>query len=256
VTLLARVAGAAFAWSLAAAAHADDVPAAVPYRPTAANPADLPAPGYAELEAGYLDAHGGDPARSQSLPVLLKFGLDDRFAFLAGTDARVREREADGTRTASGGDVALTLKQRFAVREGLAFGLEYGALLPAARPPIGSGGTDVSVNGIASVDVGDVRIDANAEAVRVGRPDAGAGRAQGFLAVAASTPLAERVTLAGDVHANVQHGTTPDTTVLAALSFAATPQVVFDVAAMAGVARAAPHWQVTAGVTLLLGRWL
>jgi hypothetical protein len=46
-----------------------------------------------------------------------------------------------------------------------------------------------------------------------------------------------------------------DTTLLAALSYAAIPQRVFDVATTAGLAHAAPHWQVTAGVTVLPGCW-
>jgi hypothetical protein len=251
-------ASAAAALALAAAAgcvHADE-PSAVPYRPTAANPADLPAAGYAEMEFGYLHGEGGDPPRTDSLPTLLKFGIDDRFAFLVGTDAWSRQREADGSTVGSGGDVALTLKQRIAVRDGLAFGLEYAALVPAARPPIGVDKTDFSVNSIASIDIGNVRVDANLEGIRVGAPDAGEGRARGFAAVAASLPLDDKFTLGGDVHGNLQHGTTPDTTVLGEISYAASRRVVFDVAAMAGIARAAPHWQVTAGVTVLLGRWL
>lgn len=241
--------------AMAGATRADALPAAVPYRPTAANPADLPAPGYAELEAGYLYSRGGDVARSQSLPVLLKFGANTQWALLVGADAWVDQREYDGERTRSGGDTSIVVKQRIAVRDGLAFGFEYGALLPTARPPISVDKTQWSVNSIVSADAGDVRIDANLMAIRVGAPEPGQGRMQAFTAVAASTPISDRWTLAGDVHATLQHGTTPDTTLLAALSYAATPQLVFDVATMAGLAHAAPHWQVTAGVTVLLGRW-
>src|SRR5882724_13406205 len=60
----------------------DDGPAVVPYRPSVATPADLPAPGWPELEAGLSWAKGGDIARSQSSPVTFKLAWNESWAVL------------------------------------------------------------------------------------------------------------------------------------------------------------------------------
>ena len=47
----------------AGAASTDDSPAAVPYRPSVSTPAALSAPGWLEVEAGFLHEHDGAPPR-------------------------------------------------------------------------------------------------------------------------------------------------------------------------------------------------
>ena len=134
-------------------AHAgDDGPAVVPYRPSVATPAELPAPGWPELEAGLSLAKGGDTARSQSSPVTFKLAWNESWAILIGTDAYDWQRAYDGSTAHSGGDTMLTLKYKLPVNENLALGAQLGVTLPTARPPIGSGGTDWGINTIASFD--------------------------------------------------------------------------------------------------------
>jgi hypothetical protein len=87
----------------------DDGPAVVPYRPSVATPADLPAPGWPELEAGYSWVKGGDTARSQSSPVTFKLAWNESWAILIGTDAYEWQRANDGSTAHSGGDTTLTL---------------------------------------------------------------------------------------------------------------------------------------------------
>ena len=58
----------------------DGGPAVVPYRPSVATPAQLPAPGWPELEAGGAWAKGGDTARSFSSPVTFKLAWSDSWA--------------------------------------------------------------------------------------------------------------------------------------------------------------------------------
>ena len=129
----------------------DDGPAVVPYRPSVASPADLPAPGWPELEAGVAWAKGGDTAKSFTSPVTFKLAWNESWAILIGTDAYDWQR-ADGSTAHSGGDTTLTLKYKLPVNDHLALGAEFGVALPTARPPIGSGGTDWGINTIASFD--------------------------------------------------------------------------------------------------------
>ena len=228
----------------------------VPYRPTFGDPAQLPTPGYPELEAGYLYSRGGATAAAASdTPVLFKLAWTENWGLLIGTDASAWQRQADGSSVRSGGDTTLTLKQRLPLREGLDLGLEYALIVPTARPPIGSGSTGASVTGIVSADTGPVHIDANLGGTRLGAPDPDTGRALGFASVAVSRPVTDTLTLMGDVHGNFQHGTTPTTSALVAVSYAITPQFVVDLGAIARLARAAPDWQVSAGFTVQLGQW-
>src|SRR5207253_9499737 len=85
-----------------ARAQSDEGPAVVPYRPSVATPADLPAPGWPELEAGASWAKGGDTARRQSSPVTFKLARSESSAVLIGTDAYERQRAYDGTTAHSG----------------------------------------------------------------------------------------------------------------------------------------------------------
>ena len=86
----------------------DDGPAVAPYRPSVATPADLPAPGWPELEAGLSWAKGADAARSLSSPVTFKLAWNESLAILIGTDAYEWQRTYDGSTAHSGGDTALT----------------------------------------------------------------------------------------------------------------------------------------------------
>ena len=111
----------------------DELPAVVPYRPTVSNPAELPAPGYPELEGGFLRTQGGDAARTDSLPLLFKLAWSENWGVLIGTDGYTWRHEFDGTYAQSSGDVRVVLKQRIPVSKTLALGVEYGVQLPMAR---------------------------------------------------------------------------------------------------------------------------
>jgi len=124
----------------------DGGPAVVPYRPSVATPAQLPAPGWPELEAGGAWAKGGDTARSFSSPVTFKLAWGDSWAILIGTDTYDWQRAYDGSTAHSGGNTTLTLKYKLPVNKNPALGAELGVALPTARPPIGTGGTDWEIN--------------------------------------------------------------------------------------------------------------
>src|SRR5579862_3598159 len=90
----------------------DGGPAVVPYRPSVATPAELPTPGWPELEAGVAWAKGGDSARSFSSPLTFKLAWNESWGILIGTDAYDWQRAYDDGTLHSGGDTALTLKYK------------------------------------------------------------------------------------------------------------------------------------------------
>jgi outer membrane putative beta-barrel porin/alpha-amylase len=233
----------------------DGGPAVVPYRPSVATPADLPAVGWPELEAGVAWAKGGDSARSFSSPVTFKLAWNESLAILIGTDAYDSQRAYDGDSARSGGDTTLTLKYKLPVNENLALGAELGVALPTARPPIGTGRTDWGINTIASFDYPGVHVDVNVAGAHVGAVDAGQGPWQGGWAIAASHPLDERFGVTGEVSGLVQRGTAAQAQSLVALNYNVSNALVLDVAVAAGLSRSAPDWQLMAGMTVRLGHW-
>jgi len=233
----------------------EESPAVVPYRPSVATPADLPAPGWPELEIGMQWAKGGDTARSQSSPVTFKLAWNESWAILVGTDIHDWQRAYDGSKAHSGGDTTLTLKYRLPVDEHLALGAELGVALPTARPPIGSGATDWGVNGIASFDYPGIHVDVNVAGAHQGAVDSGQGPWQGGWAIAASHPLSDTFGITGEFSGVVQHGTSAQTQALAALNYNVSRALVLDVAVAAGMSRSSPDWQLMAGMTLQLGHW-
>jgi len=239
----------------AAARAQDNGPAVVPYRPSVATPADLPAPGWPELEAGLQWARGGDTAHSQSSPVTFKLAWNENWAILIGTDVYDWQQANDGSTAHSGGDTSLTLKYKLPINDHLALGVQLGVALPTARPPIGSGKSDWGINTIASFDYPGIHVDVNAAGARLGAVDAGQGPWQGAWAIAASHPLDARFGITGEVSGIVQRGTSAQAQGLAALNYNVSPALVLDVAAAVGLSRAAPDWQLMAGMTVRLGHW-
>lgn len=242
--------------SLAAGTSAaEERPAVVPYRPSVATPADLPAPGWPELEAGVQSAQGGGTARSQSLPVTFKLAWNESWAVLIGTDGHEWQRGYDGGTASGRGDTTLAIKRRWPVSPNLALGADVGVTLPTARRPLGSGGTDWTLNTIASFDKPGVHVDVNVTTTRLGAADAGQGAWQEGWAIAGSHPLDPRFGVTGELSGLVERGTPASLQGLVALSYNAGPALVLDVAAAAGLSRAAPTWQLMAGMTVQLGHW-
>jgi hypothetical protein len=198
---------------------------------------------------------GGDAARSFTSPLLFKLAWSERWAVMLGTDAYDWQRDYDGATAHSGGDTTASLKYKHPVDEHFALGAMLGLTLPTGRPPIGSGHTEWSATSIASFDYPAVHVDVNAAATRLGPVDEGQGRWQGLWAVAASHPLNEKFGVTGELSGTAQRGTTAQTQGLVALSYNVSHALMLDVAAAAGISRAAPDWQLMAGLTVRLGRW-
>ena len=224
---------------------------ATPYRPTVSNPADLPVPRHFEWEAGGLATHEPHGERSGSVPYLLKYAFNEDFGVLVGGDSFTSERAAG--QTASGwGDTDVVAKFHHALSESTGLGLEASAKLPTATSDLGSGHADYTMNGIVSTQVGGCDVDINASYTRLGVTDPGTKRGVIGWAVAASHDVGQQRGVAGELSGDQQDGARSATQVLAALSYAAEPTLVFDGGALAGLNRGASHYGLFAGLTMLI----
>lgn len=167
-------------------------PSATPYRPSVANPAALPVPGYVEIEAGFERTKDVEPKRRDSLPVLFKYAFTEDIGLLIGGDAYVRQYSDMNGRAASVGDTGPTLKLHRAVNDTLAVGLEAGVKLPTAKNLIGSGKTDRTITGIVSLDLGETQLDLNLGRTRLGLANPGESRNAYNFAGALSRPMNEQ----------------------------------------------------------------
>lgn len=214
------------------AAAGDEFAPITPYRPSVSSPAQLPAPGQIELEFGGL-RQCSDDARRSSLPYLFKLAFDASWGLLLGGDARVWQRDDNG-RAQGLGDTSVVLKRAWVVDEGSAFGVELGAKLPTANDTIGSGRADYSINTIYSRDFGAVHMDANLNALRLGRVDAGTSRTQVGASASFSTALAEHWGLTGELSGTRRTGVDHGAQLLAALAYSPSKFLTIDF----GIARA------------------
>jgi len=240
------------ALSLSVAARADDSPTVTPYRPSVSTPATLSDPGWLEIEAGVQNSRGDDPARRESLPFTLKLAFTQDWGIRVVGDAVVRQVGADGTVLRGGGDTTAVLKRRFAVGEASAFGLELGAKLPTARDGLGSGHTDVGVNGIYSSDFAENwHTDLNLVATHIGGVDAGVSRWQKSWAAALSRNLTEQWGVVGELSGIQQTGNARTSQALAAASYAFSRAVTLDIGVSRGLSAASGGWSVFSGITFL-----
>jgi hypothetical protein len=219
---------AAIVLGYGAMAQAEE-PAATPYRPTVANPAELPVPGWLEIEAGWL-RQSGQRARREALPYTAKLAFSEDWGVLLGGELHVRDRD-NGETVSGAGDTALVLKHRIEIDEQRAFGIEAGVNLPTAGHDLGSGKPDWTLTGIYSVDFAqDWRLDLNAGLTRTGAPEASEGRVVKSWAASVSRGV-ERWTFAGELSGSHRAGVSDSTQALAAASYAVTPALVVDVGA-------------------------
>ena len=251
--------GAAFALlpALASAAAAEEEPAAVPYRPSVSTPAALTAPGWLEIEAGFLYQHAAEGDRRESVPVTLKLAFTPDWGVRVGADAWVRQRDASGSSSSGYGDTGVVLKRHFAVDESSAFGLEAGAVFATARRGLGagSGRTDLGLNAIYSADFASVwHTDLNLSATRLGNADAGSGRVQWLGAAAVSRSLGEQWGIVGEFSGTHQSGNENTRQLLVAASYNVSKRLVLDAGAARSLRSGAPAWSAFTGFTWLATR--
>jgi hypothetical protein len=260
VARMARAATRAAALAIAAGATsvagADESPSAVPYRPSVSTPAALSAPGWLEVEGGYLHEHAESGALRQSVPLTLKLAFTPDWGIRVASDAWVRLRDESGEHATGSGDTAIVVKRRFAVDDDSAFGLEGGVTLPTSRHGlgIGNGKPDWVLNAIYSADFGAWHTDLNAAATRFGDTQTGTSRAQLLAAASLSRSLDEHWGVAGELSGTGQHGADSTRQLLVAASYNVSKRLVIDAGAARTLRSGAPSWSAFTGFTWLATR--
>src|SRR5471030_1101146 len=238
----------------AAGAAADAVaPPVTPYRPSVSTPAQLPAPGQLELELGGLSARSADGQRG-SLPYTLKLAFSEEWGVVVGGEGFVTQPNDDGSRGRGVGDTQLVLKRAFLVDSETAFGLELGAKIPTAKDSIGSGKADYSINTIYSKDIGQLHMDANLNATRLGAVDAGTGRLQTGWSTSFSLPVSARWGATGELSGARRAGDGSSAQLLVAATYNPSKRLAIDVGVAKGLNRAAQDWSLFSGLVVPLAR--
>lgn len=235
-----------------AAVRADDPPTVTPYRPSVSTPAALSAPGWLEIELGVQNSRTADPLVRESLPYVLKLAFTPEWGLRVGGDAFVRQREADGSTIRGSGDTSIVLKRRLAISDASAFGLELGANFPSARTGIGSGHTDVGLNGIYSSDLAENwHIDINLSATHLGDVDPGTSAWQKGWAAALSRNLNDKWGVVGELSGTRQDASTRTSQAIVATSYSVSRAMTLDLGLSKGLNAASGGWSVFSGVTFL-----
>ena len=243
------------AFASATAGAAEDAPTVTPYRPSASTPAALSAPGWLEVEAGIQRSRADDPPRRDTLPYTLKLAFTPDWGIRIGGDAFVRQLNADGSRLKGGGDTTVVLKRRFAVDSASDFGAELSVKFPTARGDLGSGHTDVGVNGIYSADFAQKwHVDVNATATHLGGADPGTSAWQKGWAAALSRNLTDKWSAVGELSGTQRGGAGRTSQALVATSYSVSPALVVDAGVSKGLSAASGGWSVFTGLTFLAAR--
>ena len=238
---------------MAGAAAAQDDPAVTPYRPSVSSPAQLPAVGQLEFEAGLL-AIGDHGARRDSMPVLFKLAFSEQWGVLLGGEAHVAAHDDTGMALHGVGDTSIVLKRAFALEQGSALGLELSAKVPTAKDGIGSGKADYEVNTIYSHDIAQVHMDANANLTRLGAWEPGSGRYQSGLSASFSMPVNAQWGATAELSGTHRSAVRGTAQVLLAAAYSPNPRLTIDVGVAHGLNAASPAWSLFSGVVLPLAR--
>jgi hypothetical protein len=238
---------------MANGAHAEEAGGVTPYRPSVSSPAQLPAVGQLEYEAGFLSTKAG-AGRRDSMPVLFKLAFSEQWGLLVGGEAYVSARDGAGARARGLGDTNVVLKRAFLIDSETAFGFELGAKLPTAKDSIGSGKADYTLNTIFSKDLGKVHMDANANVTRLGAWEAGTGRNQTGLSASFSTPVSERWGATAELSGT--HRASADNTaqLLLAAAYSPSKRMTIDFGVAHGLNAASPDWALFGGLVVPIGQ--
>lgn len=232
-------------------------PNATPFRPTVTSGANLSAPGWVELEIGGQRQGGNGTDARNSVPYLLKYSFNDKFALLLGGDGYVTTTPAQGGADVTGlGDTTTTLKYRAPdAIDGMSFGLEATVKFPTASEGLGTGQYDYSLKGIYGIDLPQgFHLDTNLMATRMGNATTDQGLYQWTWAAAVSRPLGDRWTLAFDLSGTQQRGAASTAQYLVAASYAMNKRVVLDAGFAHGLNSDSPRFTAFGGMTVLIGK--
>ncbi len=253
------VLGMVLSWGVTLA----EEPQATPYRPTVSNPAQLPVPGYLELEMGWQTLRPKDrEAHTHNVPYLFKFAFNDRIGVLVGGDAIVVNDPQDASSTAGFGDLTPVLKLHFPVgpESSSAFGLETGVKIPTASSTIGNQQTDYMITGIYSVGLAPVglnivSVDLNLGYTRLGGTPGGAGKDLVSAQASVNISLTDRLSVAGELAGSTRRSIKPFSQLLTSASYFLKPGIVADAGMAFGLNGASQEWTAFTGVTVIVGNF-
>lgn len=225
-----------------------------PYRPTVTNPATLSAPGWVELETGVAAQNGKDGSHQNNLVYLAKFAITPDFGMLLGGDAYLSQTAANAARISGVGDTTFLLKHRFVMSEDAALGCEYGFKVTTASTGLGSGKTDLVLNGIYSRDIRGHALDINMNATRLGAATLNESAYQYGWSGTVFRPLDDKWGVMAELSGTMRKGVTPQNQWLVAASYELSRRVVLDAGLSAGISSASHRVALFAGMAMLLGQ--
>lgn len=205
---------------------ADDVEV-TPYRPGAANPAELPEPRHLEFELGYNHA-SADDEREQSLEYLFIYAFTPDSGVQLGGDAWVRALGDDAPAAEGLGDTYLGWKQHWGLSPDQALGLEAGAQFTTAAEGAGEDGTLWIITGIYSQDFGDTRLDLNLGGNAYTQAVAGASHWETAWSAALAWPALPRLEMGVDLSGTVRSGAPDTQLLLVGWGYELNPRLVVD----------------------------
>jgi hypothetical protein len=236
-------------------ACADNEPAATPYRPSVSSPANLPEPGWLDVEMGWQRTKGGSDKYRDSFPVAAKLAFNKDWGIVVNSELGVRRTDLDNMQFSGVGDTTFQVKHRIPTAdETTAWGISAGFKSPTANDTIGTGKTDYLLTGIYSRDFSDNHLDANLGANHIGGTTSEESRTQYTWAASLSHNLTEQWGVLGELSGNYRRGTATTSQFLTGATYNYNKRVVLDFGAAWGLATAAQDWQLFAGMTILLGQ--
>jgi hypothetical protein len=234
-----------------------EITSVMPYRPTVSNPADLPAPGWIEVEGGFNRLRPGDGSHEISYPFQVKFALSPDFGMLVGGDAFISQTDVFGNQISGRGDTTLLFKHHWALGpetedDDPMFGIEWGMKAPTARSGLRSGKRDFIINAIYSTQAGGHTIDLNLNATRLGAFEQGTSKTQWGWAAAVSRPLSDKWIVSAEIFGTARHGSSLNHQALVALGYVISDRLVLDIGGTFGLNAAAPDQAFFCGLAFLL----
>jgi hypothetical protein len=224
-----------------------------PYRPTVTNSAALSEPGWVELEVGVASQQDRDGSRQNSLPYLAKLAFTPDFGVLLGGDAYVSQT-ANGTRTSGTGDTTLMFKHHLALDSASALGCEYGFKSPTAKSGLGSGKSDLLLNGIYSRDISGHALDINLNVTKLGDALPDESAFQYGWSGTVFRPVDDKWGVMAELSGTQRSGAASESQWLVAASYEWSARLVLDAGLSAGIGTASPRVALFAGMSMLLGQ--
>lgn len=234
--------------------RADEIPAATPYRPNVANAASLSAPGYFEIEGGFLRVKSPD-SWTTSFPVSLKYAFNETLGVFMTYNAGTSLRDNVGDHLVGPGDTSLSLKYKHPLGEeenAAALGLIASVNIPTSKNGLGSSQADYSLVGIYSADFADWHGDFNLSFTKPGIVEDGVSDHLYGWAAALSYAINDKWGATAELSGTAQHGARETAQFLGLASYSVTSQLVLDGGAAWGLNSASPDWSLFFGFTALL----